>query len=261
MHEMKLSQVVVLATGLARRKAVELIKYGSVKVNNEIALEYSRLINCQKDKVEIQDYKFSLPALKEKSSEKHYFIYYKPKGVEVTLKEGLSEHNSQKDNYRNDNSIHKKLNTLQGVISEIGIPNLKPVGRLDLDSEGLLLLSNDGDFINKLTHPKYHVPKIYKVWVNGLKNSSENSQQVKFLNDSFNLLSIESEENDSIVLEIELREGKNRQIRRICAQAGLYVKRILRISIGEVKLNKLKLGEWKVLNNHSIQSLLKKAGL
>jgi 23S rRNA pseudouridine2605 synthase len=223
---MKLIQALPLLINCSRREAEALTRQNSIKVNGQIVSQYSFEVDPEHDLIEVENQKIKQNNLKQK----HYFIYYKPKGLEVSLK--------------------CKTHSLNEIILHIGIPNLKPVGRLDMDSEGLLLLTDDGDLIYQLTHPKHHIPKIYKVWVKGLKTE----EQVRSLKKSLQIKSVNFQEE---ILEVELQEGQNRQIRRNCAQAGLFVERILRTKLGAVQLGKLKVGQWKPLKSSLIAKLLR----
>lgn len=213
---MKLVQILALALQIPRRKTIDLLTQQKVKVNNIITEQFSFIVS-HTDLIEVeQDHKkLQFKAADFLNLQKNYFAFYKPKGIITSIK-GL--------NY---------------YLNKINIPNLKPVGRLDQESEGLLLLSDDGDFILKFTHPQFHVSKKYLVVLEGLKDE----KQLDFLNSFFDL-----QVKSANTVEIELKEGKNRHIRRACSQAGLFVKRILRISIGEVQLNNLKVGEWTKIN-------------
>ncbi len=213
---MKLVQILALALQIPRRKTIDLIIDKKVKVNNIITEQFSLSIDA-KDLIEVETEheKLQFKAADFLNLEKNYLAFYKPKGI-ITSIQGLKYY-----------------------LAKINIPNLKPVGRLDQESEGLLLLTDDGDFILKLTHPQFHVPKKYLIWIEGLKDE----KQLDFLHNSLDF-QVKSEN----MLEIELKEGKNRQIRRACSQAGLFVKRILRISVGKVQLNNLKVGEWIKIN-------------
>ncbi len=229
---MKLVQAVASITGLSRRRATVLIDEGKVFVNGKPCSQYSLEVDEKKDKIEIKNLESEI--LKSKrtilSTRKHYFAFHKPKGIETTL--------------------NGKRNSISPFILKIGIPSLKPVGRLDLDSEGLLLLSDDGDFIYKMTHPSHEISKIYEVWIKGLQSE----EQLNYLKEEFILK--EKHKHPHIpgcnILILELKEGKNRQIRRTCAKCGLFVERILRIAIGNVQLNKLKPGEWITIDPRSI---------
>lgn len=148
-----------------------------------------------------------------------------------------------------------------------------PVGRLDRDSEGLLLLTNDGELIYRLTHPKYEIEKEYLVTVNGvptqeeidgMRGGVEIDGQVT-LPAQVHLLEIRygagPEGMDVSQLSVVLKEGRKRQVRRMCEAVGLEVRRLMRIREGKVELNDMKLGSWRVLKKTEIQSLKKQTGL
>lgn len=223
---MKLIQAIALLCNCSRREAEALIEQNLVTLDGKIINQYSYILSSV-EQIEVKGFNLSKANILK---QKHYLAFHKPKGLEVTL---------------NGHS-----NSLTPIIKKIGILNLKPVGRLDLDSEGLLLLTNDGEFLYKLTHPKFHIPKVYKVWVEGLKAQN----QLKNLNKS---LIIKKADFEQQILDIELLEGQNRQIRRNCAQIGLYVKRILRTAIGAVQLGGLKVAHWKTLKLSLVEKLLK----
>lgn len=137
-----------------------------------------------------------------------------------------------------------------------------PVGRLDLISEGLLLLTDDGELKNRLTHPSYSLPKIYRVKVSG----EVSDEQLALLGSALvidgykirpvDVLRGESDESGT-VLKMTLKEGRNRQIRKMCEQAGLTVKRLSRVSIGNLKLDGLPVGKWRHLESHEVEYLYK----
>lgn len=136
---------------------------------------------------------------------------------------------------------------------------LYPIGRLDMDSEGLLLLTNDGDFANKLMHPKHEVNKTYRVFVKGY--SAEGYEMLKrpIELDGYQIrqpeLSLISSDGDIAIILITIHEGRNRQVRRMCAAAGMSVTRLIRIAEGEVMLGDLQKGRWRDLSNEEIATL------
>ena len=137
-----------------------------------------------------------------------------------------------------------------------------PVGRLDLISEGLLLFTDDGDLANKLTHPRHSVPKSYRVKVAG----EVSDEQMRILASPLELdgkpilpveVSVHRTDETGTVLKMDLYEGRNRQIRRMCEAAGLTVKRLNRVSVGELKLNGLSVGRWRYLTDDEVEYLKK----
>ena len=145
------------------------------------------------------------------------------------------------------------------LVSDVGV-RVYPIGRLDRDSEGLLLLTNDGELANMLTHPKYHKPKVYNVKVRG----TVDEKTLERLRRPFNIdgyITKPAEvkrlgETDGITsLSIRLFEGRNRQIRKMCDKCSLEVAELRRISIGEIRLGELPSGKWRQLDPAQIKKL------
>lgn len=137
-----------------------------------------------------------------------------------------------------------------------------PVGRLDLISEGLLLLTDDGELKNRLTHPSYSLPKIYRVKVAGEVSESQLvTLGSPLVIDGYKIRPVEVSMGESdesgTVLKMTLKEGRNRQIRKMCEQAGLTVKRLSRVSIGNLKLDGLPVGKWRYLDEREVEYLYK----
>ena len=136
-----------------------------------------------------------------------------------------------------------------------------PVGRLDRDSEGMLLFTNDGEFANAMTHPTKHVPKTYRVTV----RPSITDEQITALTQGVIIddrktapaeVRVVLKEEGRVVLEIILYEGRNRQIRKMCEEVGLEVARLKRTAIGSIKLGMLKQGAWRELNEDEVRKLM-----
>ena len=170
-------------------------------------------------------------------------------------------------------ALHKP----QGVLSTVGANDprptvrdfvhvsgrLYPVGRLDVDSEGLILMTNDGELTNRLTHPKYNHEKEYRVQVSGSPTPAQINAWRKgiTLEDGERTLpadvKIESKDNRNTWLKIILKEGRNRQIRRMGASSGLHVRRIIRVRIASLRLGNLPPRRWRYLTPKEIQNLKK----
>ena len=135
-----------------------------------------------------------------------------------------------------------------------------PIGRLDRESEGLLLFTNDGEFANRMMHPRYHKPKIYHVKIRGKvepEKVTALSRPMKiddYITKPANV-SVVTLKEDYTVLAIELFEGRNRQIRKMCEQVGLFIMTLRRISVGNVKLGDLRPGKWRYLTKSEVASL------
>lgn len=222
-------------SGIAsRRKSEELIAAGKVKVNGKVA-SIGDKVDPDKDKVEVAGQKV------QKEAELKYIMLNKPRGFITTMSDEMNR------------------KCVAELISDIPV-RVYPVGRLDKDSEGLLLLTNDGEFANNMTHPSRHVPKTYRVTVRPAINEDIlNNLMTGIMIDGKMTLPADvrvlSQEPNRVVLEIVICEGRNRQIRKMCEDQGLTVARLKRIAIGPVKLGMLKQGEWRELTPQELKSL------
>lgn len=224
----------IASTGLcSRRKADEIIESGKVSVNETVIKELGYLVGA-KDKVYI-DNKLIRP------SELTYIRYYKPAGYITTL------------------SDEKGRKTIYDLLPE-NVYNLKPVGRLDKDSTGLLIMTNDGDLINSLAHPSVKIPKVYRVCASGKMNQNHLTKLAKGIEIEPGQMAyaqaaiIEYEEKNT-VLEIVLHQGLNRQIRKMLDYLGFPVVSLKRISHGPIDLAGLKKGQFKYLKPKQIKDL------
>lgn len=219
----------------SRRKVDELILQRKVEVNSEIVKDLGVKIDPEKDKVCVNG-----KVVQQEASSFVYLALNKPKGVISTASD---EHGRK------------------SVVDLVNLPlRLYPIGRLDGQSTGLILLTNDGVLANKLTHPKFHIPKTYLVVIEGyvpdqvlnqfregvnLKDGKTLPAQVKIINRTKNLVS----------LEVILHEGRNRQIRRMCAALNLQLRELKREAIGPIGLKDLKIGQWRELSKEEVDSL------
>ena len=148
--------------------------------------------------------------------------------------------------------------TVMELVSDAG-GRIYPVGRLDLDTEGLLLFTNDGDFANAIMHPSFSILKSYEVTVRGDVNRAVELLRLPVSIDNYTVTAQSVKLNETFHgggrLIITISEGRNRQIRKMCATCGLSVDRLKRISIGELKLGSLKTGNWRHLTDDEIKSL------
>jgi 23S rRNA pseudouridine2605 synthase len=153
----------------------------------------------------------------------------------------------------------KKRPTIWEHLTKFDV-SLNSAGRLDFNSEGLLIISNDGDFLYQLTHPKHEVWKVYAVKVRGVPSSDALSRLKKGveLDDGRTApakVSVTKQWENATWLEIEIREGKYRQVRRMCEKVGHQVTKLRRIAIGPVKLGRLGHGKWRKLNSYEVRKL------
>lgn len=230
-------------SGIAsRRKCEELIKQGKVKVNGKTVTELGTKVS-ENDKVEYEGKVVKAP------NKKVYILLNKPIGYVTTV-------NDQFDRPTVMDLIKKEK------------ARVVPVGRLDMYTSGALILSNDGEFVNKITHPKNEIEKTYNVTVAGcisqeeveeLKNGVQidiEGSKVKTQKAKVKILKIDEEQKISR-LQITIHEGKNREIRKMCEAIGKKVKALHRAKIGEITVKDLKLGEYRYLTKEELKKLEK----
>ena len=219
-------QKILSDRGIAsRRRAEELIRGGLVAVNGQIA---SLGDSADPDTDEITLAGKPLPAARDYI----YLMLNKPRGYVTTL------------------SDEKGRPTAASLVADCG-QRVYPIGRLDMDSEGLLLFTNDGSFANRAMHPSHEIQKTYQVWVSGFSQEGFQRLQEPVVLDGYRIkppkLKLLSVRNDRAELEITIHEGRNRQIRRMCQMAGMQVTRLKRIREGQLELGLLPLGKWRYL--------------
>jgi len=226
-------QKIISGRGVAsRRAAEEMIRAGRITCNGQVCV-LGQTADPDADEI-LVDGK-PLPP----QGEKVYIMLHKPRGYVTTL----SDEKGRPD---------------AASLVACG-QRVYPVGRLDMDSEGLLLFTNDGAFANRLMHPSHEVKKTYEVRVTGFTRDGLRVLQEPMELDGYRIrrpdVRILKEQENKAVLEITIHEGRNRQVRRMCDRAGMQVNRLKRISEGAVKLGKLPLGQWRYLTEEEIQSL------
>jgi len=223
----RLQKVIAINSKYSRRKAEELILHGRVRINGNIVTELGVKIDPNIDKIQIDHDQLQI----SKHVEHFYVKLYKPRGYLCTVQDS---HNRE---------------TVIDLLPEF-LKHVYPVGRLDKESEGLLLLTNDGDFALKYTHPRYGHEKEYLVEINGrvTKNNLKQLQQGIEI-DGYQTKDIQVrivlEKINNTVLSFVLKEGRKRQIREIVSNLGRKVISLKRIRINDITLEGLKVGEWK----------------
>lgn len=221
----------------SRRGAEKLINEGRIEVNGHRAL-IGQDVDPRRDIIHIDGERVVVL----KKQPKYYLALNKPRGYVTTM----------------DDELNRKC--IKELISDFPV-RVYPVGRLDKDSEGLLLLTNDGDFANYIMHPKNHVSKTYRVTV----RPSVTEEQLIALSSGVTLddgyvtapagVMVDTKEEGRVVLRITITEGKNRQVRRMCEALGLEVARLKRVSVGPVKLGMLQPGEYRELTVSEVKAL------
>lgn len=229
MEKIRLNKYIAMCGVCSRRKADELILNGKIKVDGTVITELGFMVGGTEEilyngnKIELEE-------------NKKYYMLNKPKGYVTTAKEQ-----------------YKRKSVLDLIDCK---ERIYPVGRLDMYSEGLLLLTNDGEFTNKITHPKKHIAKKYRVTLNKYI-TEENIQKLEngvdiggYITSKAEVLKIKDRE-----IEVKIYEGKNRQVRKMCEAVGCTVINLKRISIGNLKLGKLATGKYVELNEKDINKI------
>ena len=222
----------------SRRKSEEIIEAGKVKVNGHVA-HIGDKVNPKKDLVTVRGKRIN------SVSRNYYIMLHKPRGYVTTVSDELGR------------------KTVMDLVSDIKA-RIYPVGRLDKDSEGLLLLTNDGAFANALSHPGHNFAKVYRVTVRPEINDEilfnlRNGIEIDGRKTAPCDVNVITEEPGRVVLEFILREGRNRQIRKMCEAVNLQVARLKRISVGSLKLGMLPQGKWRELTDNEVKKLLRSA--
>lgn len=227
-------QKILSSRGVASRRASEdLIKAGRICVNGHVAALGD---SADPDKDEILLDGKPLPVRQGNA----YIMLNKPRGYVTTL------------------SDEKGRPNVAQLVADCGV-RVYPVGRLDMDSEGLLLLTNDGAFANALMHPKHEVNKTYEVWVTGHHAGSPGLLARPIELDGYQIrrpgVKLLWENGNKAKYLVTIHEGRNRQIRRMCEAAGMTVTRLRRISEGKLQLGDLELGKWRHLSEEECRML------
>ena len=240
MKEERLQKYLANSGIASRRKAEEYILAGKVKVNGKVVTELGTKVNSEKDVIEFEGKRVN------NDIKKVYVLLNKPIDYVTTVKDQYSR------------------NTVVDLVKNAG-SNLLPVGRLDMYTSGALILTNDGDFIFHVTHPKHEVEKTYTVTLRG-KVTNEEVEELKkgvIIDEGYKtkpakvrIMKIDEEKNLSR-LEIVIHEGKNRQVRKMCEAIGKKVIALHRSKIGNIGVKDLKIGQWRYLTAKEVEMLMK----
>ena len=229
-------QKIIAARGLcSRRQAEKWIEEGRVRVNGNTA-HLGDTADVTEDVIEVDGKR--LP----KAGKKLYLMLNKPRGYVTTLSDEKGRKNAAE------------------LVAGCGA-RVYPVGRLDMDSEGLLLFTNDGEFANLMMHPRHEVDKVYRVWVTNFDPEKLEALKMPIELDGYTIKKPKVRpvrmEPTRAILDVTIHEGRNRQVRRMCQAADLEVARLKRIAEGALKLGELKPGQWRELEPKEIELLLK----
>ena len=228
-------QKIIAARGLcSRRQAEKWIEEGRVRVNGNTA-HLGDTANVTEDVIEVDGKR--LP----KAGKKVYLMLNKPRGYVTTLSDEKGRKNAAE------------------LVAGCGV-RVYPVGRLDMDSEGLLLFTNDGEFANLMMHPKHEVDKVYRVWVTNFAPEKLDALKEPIELDGYRIKAPKVRpvrmEPTRAILDVTIHEGRNRQVRRMCQAAGLEVARLKRIAEGGLRIGELKPGAWRYLEPRELELLL-----
>ena len=233
---MRLQKFMAQAGVASRRKAEEMISKGLVKINGEVMTSQGYIVS-DTDVISVED------KLISGSEKKVYYILNKPKGYVTTVKDQFARP------------------CVIDLVSDEIKARVYPAGRLDYNTEGLLILTNDGDFVNKITHPKNEIEKKYIAIVSGRVSEDEVEKLKKgvvidgkktypakvFLSEIF---------KDKSVVEVTISEGRNRQVRKMFEAVGHEVIELQRVSVGNLEIGNLKVGKIRKLNPNEVQALI-----
>lgn len=237
MEEMRLQKILAECGVASRRKCEQLIQQGKIKVNGVIVTELGTKVTPKKDTIIYNGKKLEI---------ENNFVY-------ILLNKPIGYVTTAKDQFNRD-TVLDLIKIKQRIV---------PVGRLDMYTSGALLLTNDGQFVYKITHPKHEIEKTYNATVSGIvtnKDIEKLQQGVQIENyktkpAKAKILKIDKEKNISRI-QIIIHEGKNRQVRKMCEAIGKKVVALHRSKIGSIEVKDLELGKWRYLTTKEVQSLI-----
>ena len=227
-------QKILSSRGVAsRRRAEEMIAQGLVSVNGAFA-SVGDAADPEVDEILVEG------KLLPSRQEFVYILLHKPRGYVTTLSDEKGRPNAAQ------------------LVADCGV-RVYPVGRLDMDSEGLLLFTNDGEFANSLMHPKHEVDKTYRVIVKGCSEESLKKLKRPIVLDGYQIrrpgVVFENGDMEKASVLVTIHEGRNRQVRRMCDAAGMKVERLIRVKEGTLELGTLKKGQWRYLREEEVRKL------
>lgn len=232
---MRLQKYMAKCGVASRRKSEDLISRGLVDVNGKTIIEPGFIVDIDNDIVKVDGKTIKL----EKS--KVYIMLNKPIGYVTTLKD--------------EKNRKVVIDLVEGVNERI-----YPIGRLDIDTSGLLILTNDGDLTQKLSHPRNEIVKRYIAVVEGVPNRNElqtirNGINIDGKKTAPAIVKIAKRYENESILDIRIHEGRNRQVKKMCDAINHPVKKLKRVAIGEIEISGLDIGNWRYLNQEEIDYL------
>ncbi|HLS08593.1 pseudouridine synthase [Lentibacillus sp.] len=231
----RLQKVIAQSGVTSRRKAEKLIADGKVKVNNKTVTELGTKVSPN-DTIEVN-------GVRLEKEEPVYYMFYKPRGVISSIR---------------DDKGRKVVTDFLGEVPE----RIYPIGRLDYDTSGILLLTNDGEFANLLMHPRYGIDKVYVAKIKGIPDKRELNRLRSGIRSDNDLLKIvkykileTDRQKNTMIIEMTLHEGKNRHIRRMMETLGYPVSKLKREKYGLLTLNKMQPGDYRRLTPHEVKKM------
>jgi len=247
-QQLRINRAIAQAGVCSRRKADELIAQGRVRVNGQRVTEPGLRVDPVQDRVEVDGR--VLDFAPKSPEEQLYLMLHKPPQVMTTLADPQG-----------------RQTVLDLLPADLAARRPVPVGRLDFMSEGLLLMSTDGELVHRLTHPSFHLPKVYEVLVRGAVSQKhlDIMRRGMRLSDGKGLAPVEAailrSSKQGTLLELTLVQGVNRQIRRMCSDLQLTIRFLRRVAQGPLRLGDLPPGQWRRLQEKEVKQLREKTGL
>ena len=222
---------------MSRRAAEKAILAGEITVNGEPATIGMKVV----DGADTVMYRGKIVKLQDNNV---YIMLNKPAGYLTSMSDDRGRH------------------CVSELVRDVGV-RVYPAGRLDLESEGLLIFSNDGELVNRLTHPKHTIPKYYHVTVDAVLTEAQRKKLSSPMEiDGYVIRAVRhrvvKSENGQMTLEMQLFEGRNRQIRKMCEKIGVNVLRLRRVAVGDIRLGGLESGKWRALSRDQVKYLKQK---
>ncbi len=236
----RLQKYIAMSGAASRRAAEKLIEDGRISVNGEKIIEQGVKVEIGADLIALDGKEIKI------KNKKYYIMLNKPVGYVSTAKDQF-----------------ERPTVVDLIREDLGDVRMFPVGRLDYETEGLLLMTNDGDFTYRVTHPKFHIDKTYIATIKGgVTKGGINKLKSGVIIDGYKTSPAQAEILDAFdghtMIKITIHEGKNRQVRKMFEAIGCTVTALQRIQIGTVELGNLPLGRWRYLTSHEINYLKNK---